>query len=64
MLMFIVLWLLVALIIIWAVLDPVSRVSRALWEILIPIFDSAPVDLKKKFGDWAGESKSFLQEKC
>lgn len=59
MLMLIVMWVLVALIMLSAILDPVSRVSRALWEILVPIIDRTPVDLKAKFGEWAGEFVAY-----
>ncbi|XP_063984701.1 inactive hydroxysteroid dehydrogenase-like protein 1 [Diachasmimorpha longicaudata] len=53
MLLAIAFWLLVGALVLWALLDPFSRVSRALWEVLVPIINPAPVDLKSKFGDWA-----------
>lgn len=49
------LWLIAGLVVFWALLDPVSRVANAAWEILLPIFDSKPVDLRSEFGEWAGE---------
>ncbi|KAK0086487.1 hypothetical protein PV325_003101 [Microctonus aethiopoides] len=53
MLLTISLWLLVSILILWALLDPVSRVSRALYEIIIPIIMVKTVDLKNQFGEWA-----------
>lgn len=47
-------WLIIVLIIVWALLDVLSRVGRALLEILLPIFNSKPIDLKSMFGEWAG----------
>lgn len=55
MLLTISLWLLVSILILWALLDPVSRVSRALYEIIIPIIMVKSVDLKNQFGEWAGK---------
>ncbi|XP_051172871.1 inactive hydroxysteroid dehydrogenase-like protein 1 isoform X2 [Leptopilina boulardi] len=46
-------WLIIVLIIVWALLDVLSRVGRALLEILLPIFNSKPIDLKSMFGEWA-----------
>lgn len=46
-------WLIIGLIILWALLDVFSRVGRALLEIFIPIFNSTPIDLKSMFGEWA-----------
>ncbi|XP_011303687.1 inactive hydroxysteroid dehydrogenase-like protein 1 isoform X2 [Fopius arisanus] len=62
-------WLLVAVLVLWALLDPFSRVSRALWEVLVPIINPVPVDLKSKFGEWAvvtgstdGIGKAYARE--
>ncbi|KAF7991085.1 hypothetical protein HCN44_002647 [Aphidius gifuensis] len=62
-------YLLVGVLFIWALIDPVSRVTRALWEILIPIINATPVDLKSKFGEWAvvtgstdGIGKAYAKE--
>lgn len=49
------LWLLAAVLILWILLDPVSRISRAIFEVLIPLVNQKPIDLKNKFGEWAGE---------
>ena len=48
------LWCVIILIVIWAVMDPISRVCKAVWELLLPIFKFKSVDFKKEFGDWAG----------
>ncbi|XP_014214432.1 hydroxysteroid dehydrogenase-like protein 1 [Copidosoma floridanum] len=65
----IVLWALVILVILWALLDPVYRVANAAWEVLLPILNSAPVDLKSRFGEWAvvtgstdGIGKAYAKE--
>lgn len=55
MLVSIALWLLGAVLILWILLDPVSRISRALYEIIIPLISSNPIELKSKFGEWAGK---------
>ncbi|XP_058794465.1 inactive hydroxysteroid dehydrogenase-like protein 1 [Phymastichus coffea] len=69
MLLEVALYLVVGLIIFWALLDPVSRVANAAWEILLPIFDSKPVELKSTFGEWAvvtgstdGIGKAYAKE--
>ncbi|XP_011500320.1 PREDICTED: inactive hydroxysteroid dehydrogenase-like protein 1 [Ceratosolen solmsi marchali] len=49
----VILWLICGLIVVWALLDPISRVASAAWEILVPIVNSKPVDLRSEFGDWA-----------
>ncbi|XP_008216254.1 inactive hydroxysteroid dehydrogenase-like protein 1 [Nasonia vitripennis] len=63
------LWLIFGLIIFWALLDPVSRVATAAWEVLLPIFNSKPVELKSQFGVWAvvtgstdGIGKAYAKE--
>jgi hypothetical protein len=49
------LWFICGLILAWALLDPIGRVLSAAWQILLPILDSRPVDLRSEFGDWAGK---------
>ncbi|XP_034944211.1 inactive hydroxysteroid dehydrogenase-like protein 1 [Chelonus insularis] len=63
------LWLLGVLLILWALLDPVIRVSRALYEVIIPVINPTPIDLKTKFGEWAvvtgstdGIGKAYAKE--
>ncbi|KAH0551282.1 inactive hydroxysteroid dehydrogenase-like protein 1 [Cotesia glomerata] len=63
------LWLLVAVLILWILLDPVSRISRAIFEVLIPLVNQKPIDLKNKFGEWAvvtgstdGIGKAYAKE--
>nr|XP_033325770.1 inactive hydroxysteroid dehydrogenase-like protein 1 [Megalopta genalis]XP_033325771.1 inactive hydroxysteroid dehydrogenase-like protein 1 [Megalopta genalis]XP_033325772.1 inactive hydroxysteroid dehydrogenase-like protein 1 [Megalopta genalis]XP_033325773.1 inactive hydroxysteroid dehydrogenase-like protein 1 [Megalopta genalis]XP_033325774.1 inactive hydroxysteroid dehydrogenase-like protein 1 [Megalopta genalis] len=62
------LWLLIGLIVLWLLLN-VARVVETVWEILLPIFDSTPIDLKTKFGEWAvvtgstdGIGKAYAKE--
>lgn len=62
MLLFIAFWLLVSLIAFWILLEPVTKVLHTLWEIIIQIYDKKPVDLRTKFGEWAGKyDKIFLK---
>lgn len=56
MLLEIALWLIFGFILLWALIDPIHRVANAAWEILVPIFDSTPVELKTRFGEWAGNA--------
>lgn len=49
------LWLLVSLIAFWILLGPATKVLRTLWEIIIQIYDKKSVDLRTKFGEWAGK---------
>ncbi|XP_078040308.1 inactive hydroxysteroid dehydrogenase-like protein 1 [Augochlora pura] len=62
------LWLLIGLIVLWLLLN-IARVVEAVWEILLPIFDSTPIDLKTRFGEWAvvtgstdGIGKAYAKE--
>jgi len=55
MLLSIAFWLLVSLIGFWILLGPTTKVLRALWEIIIQIYDRKTVDLRTKFGEWAGK---------
>lgn len=55
MLMSIAFWLLVSLIAFWILLGPATKVLRTLWEIIIQIYDKKSVDLRTKFGEWAGK---------
>lgn len=61
-------WAVICLISVWVLLVPISRLVAVVWQILIPIIDAKPVDLKKKFGEWAGERVNLLimhgLEKC
>lgn len=58
MLLLIAFWLLVSLIL----LGPITKFLRTLWEIIIQIYDKKPVDLRTKFGEWAGKyDKLFLR---
>lgn len=62
MLLLIAFWLLVSLIAFWILLEPVMKVLHTLWEIIIQIYDKKPVDLRTKFGEWAGKyDKIFLR---
>lgn len=62
MLLSITFWLLVSLIAFWILLGPVTKVLRTLWEIIMQIYDKKPIDLKTKFGEWAGKyNKLFLR---
>ncbi|OAD61328.1 Inactive hydroxysteroid dehydrogenase-like protein 1 [Eufriesea mexicana] len=62
-------WLLIGLLLLWLLLDYVSKIVSILWEILSPIIDLKPVDLKTKFGEWAvvtgstdGIGKAYAKE--
>ncbi|XP_076281751.1 inactive hydroxysteroid dehydrogenase-like protein 1 isoform X2 [Lasioglossum baleicum] len=46
------LWLLLAFVVLW-LLQYVIRIAESVWEVLLPIFDRTPVDLKTRFGEWA-----------
>ncbi|CAK9802329.1 Inactive hydroxysteroid dehydrogenase-like protein 1 [Anthophora quadrimaculata] len=69
MMLQIVLWLLVGLLLLWLFLNYISKVASILWEILMPIVDTKPVDLRTKFGEWAvvtgstdGIGKAYAKE--
>ncbi|XP_012275310.1 hydroxysteroid dehydrogenase-like protein 1 [Orussus abietinus] len=47
------LWLLIVTILIWAAIDPITRICQGLMETLLLVFHSKPVDVKAKFGEWA-----------
>ena len=47
-------WIIIILIVFWALIDPISRVCNALGEVFWPIFNFRTIDLKAKFGEWAG----------
>lgn len=51
------LWLLAGAILLWLLMNYVDQVIGALWEILMPIVDSKPIDLQTKFGEWAGNRR-------
>lgn len=53
-------WLLIGLLFFWLLLDYVSKIVGILWEILVPIIDSKPVDLRTKFGEWAGNTRADI----
>lgn len=53
-------WTLVTLITSWILLGPVTRVLRFLWEIIMQIYDKTTIDLRTKFGEWAGKCKSII----
>lgn len=55
MLLSIAFWLLVSLIGFWILLGPATKVLHTLWEIIIQIYDKKSVDLRTKFGEWAGK---------
>lgn len=62
------LWLLIGFVVLWLLLN-IARLAEAVWEILLPIFDSTPIDLKTKFGEWAvvtgstdGIGKAYAKE--
>lgn len=62
-------WLLIGLILVWLLLSYVSKVAGVLWDVLMPIIDSKPVDLRAKFGEWAvvtgstdGIGKAYAKE--
>lgn len=60
MLITIAFWLLVTLICFWILLGPVTRFLRVLWEIIMQIYNKKAIDLRTKFGEWAGKSKKKL----
>ncbi|CAB0039332.1 unnamed protein product [Trichogramma brassicae] len=69
MLMLIALWLVIGLVLLWALIDPVSRVANAALQILLPIFNSKQIDLRSEYGEWAvvtgstdGIGKAYAQE--
>lgn len=49
------LWLPIGLLVFWLLLNYIGKIVDALWEILMPIIDTKPIDLRTKFGEWAGE---------
>lgn len=55
MLLSIAFWLLVSLIGLWILLGPVTKVVRALWEIIVQTCNKKTVDLRTQFGEWAGK---------
>lgn len=62
------LWLLLGLVVLWLLLN-VAKIAEAVWEVLLPIFDSTPIDLKTRFGEWAvvtgstdGIGKAYAKE--
>ncbi|XP_043591994.1 inactive hydroxysteroid dehydrogenase-like protein 1 [Bombus pyrosoma] len=69
MLQQVVFWLFVIVLVLWLFANSVSRICGALWEILVPIINSKPLDLRAKFGDWAvvtgstdGIGKAYAKE--
>ncbi|KZC09553.1 Inactive hydroxysteroid dehydrogenase-like protein 1 [Dufourea novaeangliae] len=63
------LWLLVGFLVLWMLIIYVSRVVATLWEILMPLIDSKPIDFRAKFGEWAvvtgstdGIGKAYAKE--
>ncbi|XP_033343137.1 inactive hydroxysteroid dehydrogenase-like protein 1 [Bombus vosnesenskii] len=65
----VVFWLFVIVLVLWSFSNSASRICGALWEILVPIINSKPVDLRAKFGDWAvvtgstdGIGKAYAKE--
>lgn len=62
-------WLLVGVVVLWLLFEPINRITRVAREICIPIFDSRPLDLRNKFGEWAvvtgstdGIGKAYAKE--
>lgn len=53
-------WLLVILIAFWILLGPVTRFLRVLWEIIMQIYNKETIDLRTKFGEWAGKRKKIM----
>lgn len=49
-------WLLVGLLFVWLLFNYLSKIIDALWEIVAIFIDSRPVDLRSKFGEWAGKN--------
>lgn len=69
MLLQLALWLLAGVILLWLLMNYVDQIISAVWEILIPIVDSKPIDLQTKFGEWAvvtgstdGIGKAYAKE--
>lgn len=69
MLIEVALWILAGVFITWILLQPILRVSRALWGVFRLFFDSSTVDLRSKFGEWAvvtgstdGIGKAYAKE--
>ncbi|XP_054014686.1 inactive hydroxysteroid dehydrogenase-like protein 1 [Hylaeus anthracinus] len=62
-------WLLIGLLVAWLLLNNVGSVVRAFWEFLVPLVNTKPIDLRKKFGEWAvvtgstdGIGKAYAKE--
>ncbi|XP_076166474.1 inactive hydroxysteroid dehydrogenase-like protein 1 [Ptiloglossa arizonensis] len=63
------LWLPIGLLVFWLLLNYIGKIVDALWEILMPIIDTKPIDLRTKFGEWAvvtgstdGIGKAYAKE--
>ena len=51
----IIFWLFIILLLSLLVLNVVTRIGSTLWQIIVLIIDSKPIDLRARFGDWAGK---------
>ncbi|KAF3421208.1 hypothetical protein E2986_06538 [Frieseomelitta varia] len=65
----IIFWLFIILLSSLIVLSVVTRIGSTLWQIIVPIIDWKPIDLRTKFGDWAvvtgstdGIGKAYAKE--
>ncbi|KAK9305439.1 hypothetical protein QLX08_003562 [Tetragonisca angustula] len=65
----IIFWLFIILLSSLLVLNIVTRISSTLWQIIVPIIDWKPIDLRARFGDWAvvtgstdGIGKAYAKE--
>lgn len=62
-------WLLIILLSSLLVLNIITRIGSSLWQIIVLIIDSKPIDLRETFGDWAvvtgstdGIGKAYAKE--
>lgn len=47
------LWVLIFLAACWLLIGPVGRIARAARDVFVALFNTKPIDLRAKFGDWA-----------
>ncbi|XP_076640227.1 inactive hydroxysteroid dehydrogenase-like protein 1 isoform X2 [Colletes latitarsis] len=62
-------WLLIGLLVLWLLINYLSKVIGALWEVFMPLIDTKPINLRSKFGEWAvvtgstdGIGKAYAKE--
>lgn len=57
MILEIVFWLFITLLLISLLLTYIFNMGTTLWEIFVSLINTKTVDLRTKFGEWAGKKK-------